>query len=151
MDEPGLGRRVGSQVADRPQADDRRDVDDPARPLRGDERARRRLGDEPRAAQVRVHDGVPAGLVEVERRLHDADARVVDDDVDRPDGAFANAAAIEAPSVTSMSTAIARPPVPDLADERLEEVATPRRDDDGGARVRERLREVAAEAGETPR
>ena len=108
MDEPGLRRVVGRHLADRAQAQDRGDVDDAARPLVGHPALGRALRHQPGAAQVGVDDGVPVLLRHLERGLHDRDAGVVDDDVDRPSASRRRAPhSTDLADCTSRSTAFA--------------------------------------------
>jgi len=84
-DQAVLGRDVVRVVRHGALPGGRGDVDDPPR-RSGHEQRREVLGDQPRALEVGVQDGVPGGLVQLPERRAGRDRRVVHQDVQAPEG-----------------------------------------------------------------
>lgn len=82
LDDCALGRAVAGQARLHAQTQDRCDIDDRSFAACGDQSAGSRLADVPHTAEIRVHDGVAIGRVDLQEILCVADAGIAHDDID---------------------------------------------------------------------
>ncbi len=143
LHETGLGNGIGRDTARDPDAEDRRDVDDGAAPLRLPQRPCRRLGDQEGALEVGVEDLVPFGLVKVDGKGGRGEPALL---TTMSKAVSRKSEVTLSRSITSSSAALARPPSASISATTSESASARRAATVTSAPARARTREVSAEA-----